>query len=217
MSVIKKIILCGVAAMLATSSPLWASDVYIDQAGSTTTIDITQTGDSNRVGSSATASTIIGDNTDVDITQTGDLNTADIETATGASGTVINYTATGSSNILDVDISAATDTTLTTTIAGDSNEVTLCGTLGTVASVGVSATCATEVSASTTDTTVTIAGDSNQVAVGVDAANAVNKINIGAGGVSSYNIVNLSQTGLDSPVVTLNVDGSTNAINITQN
>ena len=194
----------------------WASDVYIDQAGSTTTIDITQTGDGNTVGSSGTPSTIIGDNTDVDIKQTGDLNTADIETATGASGSVINYNATGSSNVLDVDISTAMDTTLTTTITGDSNEVTLCGTLATDASAVASATCGTEVSADTTDTTISITGSGNKVAVGADAPNAVNNITIGGTNVSDYNVINLSQTGLDSPTVQLNVDGTSNAINITQ-
>ena len=211
----KYTLLAGIFAALFWGSAI-ASDVYIDQAGSTTTIDITQTGDNNTVGSSGTASTIIGDNTDVDIKQTGDLNTADIETATGASGSVINYNATGSSNVLDVDISTAADTTLTTTITGDSNEVTLCGTLGTNASGVGSATCGTELSADTTDTTISINGDSNKVAVGADAPNAVNNITIGGTNVSDYNVINLSQTGLDIPVVTLNVDGDSNAINIIQ-
>ena len=208
-----------VLALLTTlfgAATVWASDVYIDQAGSTTTIDITQTGDGNTVGSSGTPSTITGDGSDIDITQTGDLNAADIETATGASGTIVNYSATGGSNVLDVDISTATDTKLTTTITGDSNEVTLCGTLGTDASAVASATCGTEVSADTTTTNLAITGDSNKVAVGADAPNAVNNITIGGTTVSDYNVINLSQTGLDSPNVTLNVDGTSNAINITQ-
>ena len=209
-------ILALLASLLATTA-VWASDVYIDQAGSTTTIDITQTGNGNTVGSSGTPSTITGDNSDIDITQTGDLNAADIETATGASGTVIDYTAIGGSNVLDVDISTATDTTLTTTITGDSNEVTLCGSLGTDASAVGSATCATEVTADTTTTNIAITGDSNKVAVGADAASAVNNITIGANVGSNYNVVNISQTGLDTPNVTLNVDGDTNAINIIQN
>ena len=212
---INRIGLALLASLLATTA-VWASDVYIDQAGSTTTIDITQTGDGNTVGSSGTASTIIGDNSDIDLTQTGSNNTADIETATGASGTVINYDATGGSNVLDVDISTATDTKLTTTITGDSNEVTLCGTLGTVATATASATCATEVSADTVTTTLAITGDSNKVAIGADAGSAVNTITLGANTKSDYNTINLQQTGLDVPVVTLNVDGNTNAINITQ-
>ena len=212
---INGITLALLASLLATTA-VWASDVYIDQAGSTTTIDITQSGNGNTVGSSGTPSTIYGDNTDIDIIQTGDLNTADIETATGASGTVINYDATGSSNVLDVDISTATDTKLTTTITGDSNEVTLCGTLSTTASAVASATCATEVSADSTTTTIAVTGDSNKIAVGADAASAVNNITLGANVSSSFNTINLQQSGLDVPVVTLNVDGNSNAINITQ-
>ena len=39
----------------------FASDVYIDQAGSTTTVDITQSGSGNRIGSSGTPTTLYGD------------------------------------------------------------------------------------------------------------------------------------------------------------
>jgi len=186
---INKISLALLVSLLGATAA-WASDVYIDQAGSTTTIDITQTGASN---------------------------TADIETATGASDTKIDYTATGGSNILDVDISTATDTTITATITGDSNELTVCGSLATDAAAAASATCATEVSANTTTTNVAITGDGNKVAAGLDSASAVNNITIGANTVSDYNVVNLKQTGTDVPVVTLNVDGSSNAVNITQN
>lgn len=202
---------------LLGATALQASDVYIDQAGSTTTIDIVQTGSDNTVGNSTTASTIIGSNSDIDITQTGASNTADIETATGASDTKIDYTATGGSNVLDVDISTATDTTVTATITGDSNELTVCGTLATVATAAASATCATEVSSNTTTTNVAITGDSNKIAAGLGSASAVNNITIGATVSSSYNVVNLKQTGTDVPVVTLNINGATNAVNITQN
>ena len=213
---INKISLALLVSLLGTTAA-WASDVYIDQAGSTTTIDITQTGDGNTVGSSGTASTIIGSNSDIDVTQTGASNTADIETSTGASDTKIDYTATGDSNVLDVDISTATDTTITATITGDSNELTVCGTISTDAAAAASATCATEVSANTTTTNVAITGDSNKIAAGLDAAGAVNNITLGATTPSDYNIINLKQTGTDTPVVTLDIDGSSNAVNITQN
>ena len=216
MSKLNRMVLPFLVGLLWTTATI-ASDVYIDQAGSTTTIDITQTGSGNTVGSSGTASTIIGDNSNIDLVQTGSNNAADIETATGASGTIINYSATGGSNVLDVDISAASDTTLTTAITGDSNEVTLCGTIATNAGAAVSATCGTEVSANTTTTNLAITGDSNKVAVGADAVGAVNNITLGANTVSDFNVVNLSQGGTDTPVVTVNVDGSTNAVNITQN
>ena len=211
----KYTLLAGIFAALFWGSTL-ASDVYITQAGSTTTIDITQTGDSNRVGSAGTASTITGDGTDLDLTQTGDLNTADIAMTLGTSGTILNYNATGGSNVLNVEIDGATDTSLTTTITGDSNEVTLCGTMTQTAGASQSATCATGVQANATTSVIDITGSSNKVALGLDAPSAVNTITIGGNVASSSNVINLSQTGLDIPVVTLNVDGASNAINIIQ-
>ena len=198
------------------STGVFASDVYIDQAGSSTTIDITQTGTGNSVGSSGTVSTIVGDTTDVDITQTGAGNTADITMSTGTSITTLDYKATGGTNVLNVDIDGASGTTATITKTGDSNEVTVCGTIGTSAALGVSASCASGVQANDTATTIAITGDSNQVAVGLDAANAVNDITIGGTTASSNNVVNLSQSSTDTPNVQLNVDGDSNAINITQ-
>ena len=210
------VIVLALLASLLGITVAWASDVYIDQAGSTTTIDITQTGDGNRVGSAGTASTITGDTTDVDITQTGSGNAADIKMSVGTSGSIVDYTAAGGSNILNVEIDGAADTKLTTTIAGDNNEVTLCGTIGTVAAASQTATCATGVQANTTTSNIAITGDRNQIAIGADAASAVNNITVGGNVTSDDNVINLSQTGLNSPNVTLNVDGTSNAINITQ-
>ena len=211
----KYTLLAGIFAALFWGSAI-ASDVYITQAGSSSFIDITQVGDGNRVGSSGTASTITGDGTDLDLTQTGDSNTADIAMTSGTSGTILNYNATGGSNVLNVEIDGATDTKLTTTITGDSNEVTACGTMTQTAGTNQSATCATGVQANTTTSIIDITGSSNKVALGLDAPSAVNTITIGGNITSNTNVVNLSQTGLDIPIVTLNVDGDSNAINIIQ-
>lgn len=217
MSKCKKIITLCIFANLITPNMGSASDVYITQAGSTTTIDITQTGAGNTIGTSGTASTIRGDGSDIDIKQIGAGNTANISTTVGTSGTTLNYSATGGSNVLDVQIDGASDTTLTTAITGDTNEVTLCGTLSTQASAVASAACSAGVSVNTTTTNIAITGDTNKVAVGASAATAVNNITIGANVGSNGNVVNLNQTGTDTPAVTVNVDGSTNAVNILQN
>ena len=216
MSKCKKIITLCIFANLITPNIGTASDVYITQAGSTTTIDITQTGDGNTIGTSGTASTITGDGSDIDISQIGAGNTANVSTSVGTSGTILNYAATGGSNTLEVQIDGASDTTLTTAITGSSNEVTLCGTLSTQASGVASAACSAGVSVNTTTTNIAITGDTNKVAVGAGAATAVNNITLGANTPSSSNVVNLNQTGTDTPAVTLNVDGSSNAINILQ-
>jgi hypothetical protein len=213
----KKLLAILTVGALLVGSNVVASDVYIDQAGSSSFIDITQTGDGNRVGSLGTPSTITGDSTDVDIVQTGDGNTADIAMSTGTSGTILNYTATGGANVLTAEIDGASGTTATITKTGDTNEVTICGTIGTLASVGSSASCATGVQADDTTNNIAITGSNNKIALGLDAADAVNKITVGGNVTSSNNVINLSQTGLDIPVVTLNVDGDLNAINIIQN
>lgn len=213
----KKINIAAIAIAMVFPIGGIASDVYIDQAGSNTTIDITQTGDGNTVGNSTTASTITGDGSDIDIVQTGASNTADIATSVGTSGTTINYAAAGGSNVLNVEIDGASDTTLTTAIAGDSNEVVVCGTLGTLASALASATCTAGIQVNTTTSNIAITGDTNKVAIGAGAANAVNNITVGANTVSDLNVINVAQTGLDSPIVTLNVDGNSNAVNVTQN
>ena len=57
--------LLGIAVLTAFALPAFASDVYIDQAGSGSTIDITQTGDGNKVGNSTTATTLTGDSQDI--------------------------------------------------------------------------------------------------------------------------------------------------------
>ena len=67
--------------------PANAADVYIEQVGSSSTIDITQTGDGNRVGSSSDSASIYGTGSDVDIIQNGSNNELDLETTTGAGST----------------------------------------------------------------------------------------------------------------------------------
>ena len=62
MRVYNKLLTIGI---LTCALPAFASDVYIDQAGSSSTIDITQTGNGNLVGNSTTATTLTGDTQDI--------------------------------------------------------------------------------------------------------------------------------------------------------
>ena len=77
----------------------YASEVYIEQAGDTGTFNVTQSNGSNSVGSAGTPAVFSGNNISVNIVQDGTLNTAEIS-ATSATDTVIDYTATGGSNYL---------------------------------------------------------------------------------------------------------------------
>lgn len=203
-----------------------ASDVYIEQAGSSTTIDITQTGDGNRVGTSSEATTINGSNSNIDITQTGSSNTVDVETATGAASSTISVTQTGSTNTFDANIGAADSTIINTTIAGDSNQVEICGAFDTAIAVGqtTAGQCDTGAAMSQDDMgiDITVTGNSNKVSVarsGVVGTSGVTevKVDIGSTTSSSFNVVNIEQSSTtESGLVDLTMDGSSNVVNIIQ-
>ena len=200
-----------IMAAIFAGSGAYASDVYVDQAGDTGTFNITQSNGSSRVGSVSTPSVFSGNNITVDIIQNGTLNEADIN-ATSATDTIINYNAQGSSNSLEIEIGNSGNE-LNVVKNGDSNRVTMCGTMS---GTGVSATCATAVGVVDTENNINITGSSNTVNLALASANAVNNIDIGQTTPSSDNIVNLIQSGAGVHNVGLVVNGDTNLINITQ-
>ena len=200
-----------VMAAIFAGSGAYASDVYVDQAGDTGTFNITQSNGTNRVGTSSTPSVFSGNNITVDIIQNGTLNTADIQALT-ATDTIINYNAQGSSNSLEIEIGNSGNE-LNVVKNGDSNRVTMCGTMS---GTGASATCATAVGVVDTLNNINITGSSNTVNLALASANAVNNIDIGQTTPSSDNIVNLIQSGNGVHNVGLVINGDTNLINITQ-
>jgi len=205
-----------VFAILTIAGTAKASEVYIEQAGSNTTIDITQTGTGNRVGSQGTPSTFGGDSLNIDIIQNGSGNQADIQLVT-ATSTVVNYSATGDTNILDVSVNGGTGNSLTAVIDGDSNRLTMCATNdGAGTPAGATAACSTGISVNNTINVVNITGNSNTVNLELASADATNTINIGQNTPSNNNVVNLTQTGLDNHTVNLAIDGNTNKVNILQ-
>lgn len=216
-----------IGATIATSA--WASEVYIDQAGSSTTIDITQTGSSNIVGGDGTTSTqavVDGSNIDLDITQIGDNNVAEINLDTATSSD-IEYSATGSDNLFDIYVNGGSSNIATVNVEGDSNEVTICGTngaanFGAITSSGsttAGTTCSTGVASNGNTNTLSINGDYNLLNVeqGGGVGGTVNTVTIGTAlTASNNNVVNITQDNVEANTVTLTVDGSDNAINILQ-
>jgi hypothetical protein len=203
------------AAIFAGSGSALASEVYIEQAGSSSTFNITQSNGSNRVGSANTPSVFSGSSILVDIVQTGTLNEADLSVLT-ATDTVIDYTATGGSNILEVDI-ANSGNSLTVVKTGDANRVTMCGTNdGAGAVAGATASCSTAVGVVDTTNVINITGDSNSVNLALASANASNTVNIGQNTISDNNVVNITQSGAGQHTTAITVDGNTNLVNVTQ-
>jgi hypothetical protein len=198
------------------SSGALASDVYVEQAGDTGTFNITQSNGDNRVGSVNTPSIFSGNNIAVDIIQNGTLNEADLSVVT-ATDTVIDYTATGGSNILEVDI-ANSGNSLTVVKTGDANRVTMCGTnnVGVGGQTGATASCSTAVGVVDTTNVLNITGDSNSVNLALASANASNTVNIGQTTPSDGNVVNITQSGAGVHTTAITVDGNTNLVNVTQ-
>jgi hypothetical protein len=200
-----------VMAAIFAGSGAQASDVYVDQAGDTGTFNITQSNGVNRVGTISTPSVFSGNNITVDIIQDGTMNEADIQ-AISATDTIINYNAQGGSNTLEIEIGNSGNE-LNVVKNGDSNRVTMCGTMS---GTGASATCATAVGVVDTTNNINITGDSNTVNLALASANAVNNIDIGQTAPSSDNVVNITQSGNGLHNVGLVINGDTNLVNITQ-
>ena len=206
------IIVAAIFVMLGTAV---ASEVYIEQAGDTGTFNITQSNGDNRVGSVGTPSVFSGNAIAVDIIQNGTLNEADLSVLT-ASDTIIDYTATGGSNILEVEISDSGNS-LTVVKTGDFNRVTMCGTNdGAGAIAGATAACSTSVGVVDTTNVINITGDSNSVNLALASANANNTVNIGQTTPSDDNVVNIAQSGAGSHTTAITIDGNTNLVNVTQ-
>ena len=209
-----RIIAFVIAAMFA-GSVVQASEVYIDQAGDTGTFNITQSNGSNRVGSANTPSVFSGNSILVDIIQNGTLNEADLSVIT-ATDTVIDYTAIGGSNILEIDI-ANSGNSLTVLKEGDGNRLTMCGTnSGTGTPAGASASCTSSVGVVDTVNTANIKGDRNSVNLALASANANNTVNIGQTTPSDDNVVNITQSGAGVHTTAITINGNTNLVNVTQ-
>jgi hypothetical protein len=203
------------AAIFAGSGSALASEVYIEQAGSSSTFNITQSNGNNRVGSTNTPSEFDGSSILVDIVQDGTGNEADLRVLS-ATGTTIDYTAIGDSNILEVDI-ANSGNSLIVVKDGDANRVTMCGTNdGAGAVAGATASCSTAVGVVDTTNVINIRGDSNSVNLALASANASNTVNIGQNTISDNNVVNITQSGAGQHTTAITIDGNTNLVNVTQ-
>lgn len=214
-------------ALTLFAGSAWASEVYIDQSGSSTTINITQTGTTNVFSGEAgltTASVLSGDSINIDVTKTGDYNDVELNLLNSATGTDFDLVITGSTNVFDGLVDGASGSIINTAITGDYNLVTVCGANDGTASATTGSstsgpTCSNGISVNDTTNNITVGGDANIVNMEVaSAANTTNNITIGDGlTASSSNIINVTQTNVDVNLVTISVDGSSNVINILQN
>jgi hypothetical protein len=215
MSKLKQIAAAVLLGAFATAS--LASEAYIDQAGSNTTINVTQTGTSNILSgdlNTTNPAIVSGDSIKLDIVQDGDYNEAAVKLKSATSAEV-DYSATGRDNVFDVYIDGGSGNVVSTTVTGDDNRITVCG----ANTVGLSgASCSAGISANNVTNTIDVNGDLNNVNIAVASiAGTTNTVTIGGSVISNSNTVNITQTNTDVNIVDVSIDGNTNVVNIIQN
>ena len=205
-----KKLLVTTAIVLSASSPLLASEVYINQVGGALTVDILQENGLNRINTENDPALIEGDDINVQVTQTGDMNEMDLYLQQNANSTNFVYSATGDMNEIVANVYGGIDNSFVATLIGNSNVVTVCRDYTNSVCNGIIV--------NLTNTVMNITGNSNTVNLAYDSANATNNIDIGQTTPSDNNIVNLTQTtanGFNN--VNMIIDGDSNTVDILQN
>jgi hypothetical protein len=176
-----------------------ANEVYIEQVGNSSTINITQDGSDNRIGDAATPAYIGSGSNTVTIDQIGATNTLDM--VVNGAGTDVIVTTTGDNNVQTINCgttqsASCSGSYIKQQVTGDSNTVTQ--------NLGSGANHTSE---------ITITGDTNTV-THTSTATGVTSANITVSG--NTNTVGVTQSGMLNKSVTVTSTGNSNTVNITQ-
>ena len=174
------------------------NSIYMDQIGDGTVIGVTQSGSGNGLGTPANRSSFSGTNNTVKIEQIGNQNNQ-LVNVTG-DGVTLNSTITGNTNQVDISCTSCTASSLTSTVTGSGNLVTI-------------------TNENLNNTALTIESDNNTVNLTnntTSVAGVNNVLHISGG---NGNQLNLDQTGVGSTLghkVDLSVVGALNNVIIGQ-
>ena len=176
-----------------------ANEVYVEQVGSGSTVNILQEGSDNRIGTSLVPAYIGSGSNTVNIDQVGSNNELDM-VVNGAS-TDVTVSTTGSNNIQEIQCGTTGSagcggSVITQTIAGDNNTVKQ------LLGAGANHT-----------STISVTGDTNTV-THTSTATGVTIADITVTG--NTNTVAVTQSGMLNHSVTVNSNGNLNNISITQ-
>jgi hypothetical protein len=203
-----KRLLMQTALAFAISHPLYASEVYINQAGSATNINILQENGNNRINTESAPMIVNGDDINIEIVQDGDGNVAEIYIQLSANDTNFEYRVEGDLNEILANISGGIENSFVAAIVGNDNVITLCKDF-------VNNTC-NGIEVNLTSTTLNLNGNNNEINFALDAAESINTFNIGQTTPSDFNIINLSQTTSVGHIVNVTIDGNSNTVDIVQ-
>lgn len=204
----KRLLLTTTLAFSMLSSSLYASEVYINQAGSGTNINILQQSGNNRINTEAAPMIVNGDDINVEIVQDGDGNVAEIYLQLSANDTNFEYRVEGDMNEILANISGGSDNNFVAAIIGNDNTITLCKTY-------VNSVC-NGIQVNFTSTTVNLTGNNNEMNFALDGAEAINIFNVGQDIPSNFNVINLTQTTSIGHIVNVSIDGNNNTVDIVQ-
>ena len=177
------------------------NNVYVDQIGDGSTINITQTGNSNAVGNATVKATFNGQNNIVTVDQIGNNNVANVTVA--GDGVTVSSLVTGDNNTVGISCGAGgscTGSSIVNTITGDNNTVNQTGEGLTLSSVTIN----------TDNNTVNIQNDSSAV------AGAKSTVLIDGGGGNDVAIKQTGVAGLNGHDANVNILGATNTVDIKQ-
>ena len=224
----KKII--SIMMLMIISLSVYANDIYINQSGATLDLDVLQDGQNNTIGSSGTASSVIGATTNLAITQIGDSNvmTFDVNGAT-YTGT---FSVTGNSNNIDFNCDSAGNNsscgTATASIVwvGSSNDIdidigeTSSATSATVGITGASGsdsnTILGTIDGNSAILTLSVNGDTNNFLIDIDGngdSAGHTYIHTHTGSIAD---VDITQSGIYDNMITLTTSGDNHDIDIIQ-
>ena len=194
--------------MIGIAVPSFASEVYIDQAGNSTNVNVLQQNGNNRINTDAAPMIVNGNDINVEIVQDGDGNIADIFIQVSANDTNYEYRVEGDLNEVLSNISGGVDNNFVAAVIGNDNTITLCKDY-------INGNCS-GIQVNLTDTTLNLTGNNNEINFALDAAEATNVFNVGQTTPSDFNVINLTQTTSSGHIVNVDIDGDTNTVDIVQ-
>jgi len=177
------------------------NSVYVEQIGSGSTINFTQTGTGNAIGNSAAKAVVNGNNNTVTVEQIGNANVAALN-AVGSNMNISSIT-NGNGNSVAIDCGSSGDctgSTITNTITGNGNSLTTN-------------------SNNLIDSTVTINSDNNTVTIdntSTAVSGTKSKIDISGGNGNTVALTQAGAAGTNGHDAEINISGATNNVLVKQ-
>jgi hypothetical protein len=187
-----------IMAMLGVNL-VYANDVYVEQVGSGSTINITQQGTGNEAGNNTDSLYIGSGSNTVTIDQIGDSNILAMVVNGSATDVTVNTTGSGNTQTIGCGTTSSagcSGSTITQTVTGDDNIITQ--DLG---------------SGANHISNITVAGDTNTI-THTSTASGATTMNATISG--NLNTVGVTQSGMTTQNVTINSTGNSNSITVNQ-